>query len=246
MQKFRKLLTLLLAGAMLLGLAACGEKPQENNDVSVTDGQWQNVADVDALDLLVDEINGGYTVQIPQFKNPDNNAALNDMNGRLQQLAEEYEESKWNEATRWEIVPLVLDTPNYLSVVLYQGEWPNYGTDGSATSYVYNKITKSEVTKELAWSMAGGADDKLIKAVEDYCKTLNRDGITFYWSEYVDEAFYIDRDGHAALVLDVLVKPNDKDAIDPWNYLLIYKDGKIIDKLANGISRNKDVYTEEA
>lgn len=238
MLKFRKILAAVLAGAMLLGLAGCGEEPgggtnqPGGNQTANTLAEWQTVADVEALELAVDELDGDYRVQIPRFVDAKGNAALTAMNERLEKLTAQYEESKADEGTNWEMVPLVLDTSGYLSVVLYQGEWPNYGTDGEASAYVYDKVTRSEVSEELAWSLAGATDDGVADALKKYCDDeLTTEALGWHWGSFHTAGYYVDTDGRMALVLNVHIKPDDREATDPWDYLLVYKGGNIVGKL---------------
>lgn len=237
MRKMRKLLTALLAGVMLLGLTACGgDAGQTTSGGTVAVTEWQAVGDIGGLDLIVDETDGDYTVQIPQFKDADGNDSLTDMNARLQQLATDYEVSKTVDGMNWEVVPLVVETPNYLSVVLYQGEWPNYGTDGTATSYVYDKVTKSEVSEELAWSLAGTTDDGVADAIKAYCESvMNQSGGDFRWLSFNTNGYYMDSDGKMALILSVSIKDKSVEDAESWDYLLVFKGGQIIGNLVNMI-----------
>lgn len=232
MRKMRKLLAAVLAGAMLLGLAACGDDTKTDPTVQVNPTQWQAVGDIGSLDLIVDETNGDYTVQIPQFKDAEGNDVLGDMNTRLQQLAADYEASKTADGLNWDVRPLVVETDNYLSVVLHEQELPAYGTDGTVTSYVYDKATKSEVSEELAWSLSGATDDGVADAIKAYCENvLNNDGADWRWLSFETVGYYMDADGKMALVFTVAAKDKSVEDADTWNYLLIYKGGQIVERL---------------
>lgn len=241
MRKFRRFFTVLLTGAMLLGLCACGGGGQTGTG-AVAPTEWQKVAEVDALELLVDEVNDDYVVQIPQFAGADDNAVLTYMNADLQQLAAEYENSKSVDGSAWEVLPLVQDTENYLSVVLYKQENPVYGTDGKAMPYVYDKLLNTEVDEDLAWSLAGATDDGIADAIAAYCRDyLNEDGVEYRWLSFGTDAYYMDSDDKMALVLSVSIKgvPDGDEAADIWEYLLTYKGGKIIGRLTDDLAQVK-------
>lgn len=231
MRKMRKLLAALLTVAMLMGLTACGgDGGQVSQTGTVAATEWQTVGDIGSLNLIVDETNGDYTVQIPQFKDADGNDVLTDMNARLQQLAADYEASKTIDGLNWDVRPMVVETANYLSVVLHKQELPAYGTDGEASSYVYDKLTKEEVSEELAWSLAGATDDGVAEALVNYCNdVLDKDGQDWRWLSFNTEGYYMDADGKMALVLNASIKPRGEET-ESWDYLLVYKGGQIVER----------------
>lgn len=247
MQKISKKMLLVgllvLLSAMLL--AGCGEDTQTNGGTVTVGGDvaatvWQSVGDTKGLKLLVDEKSGDYTVQIPQFKDANGNEALGDMNTRLQEIADEYEASKTADGLSWEVLPLVVETDNYLSVVLYQAEWPNYGTDGTVTSYIYDKNTKSEVSDDLAISLSAFDDDEVAGAIIDYCaNTLSTDGVECRWLAYDLPVYYVDTDGKVAAIIptDVKMVAEGEEVADRWHHLLIYKDGKIVANLVDTVQK---------
>lgn len=232
MRKMRKLLAAVLAGAMLLGLAACGDDAKTDPTVQVSPTQWQTVADVDALDLVLDYTDGDYVAQIPQFKDADGNDVLTAMNKRLLEKGDQFKQIVASDGCFLQLIPMVRETDNYLSVVLHEQELPAYGTDGTVTSYVYDKATKSEVSEELAWSLSGATDDGVADAIKAYCENvLNNDGADWRWLSFETVGYYMDADGKMALVFTVAAKDKSVEDADTWNYLLIYKGGQIVERL---------------
>lgn len=233
MRKMRKLLAALLAGAMLLGLAACGGG-QTTQGTTVEATVWQTVADVDALELVLDYTEGEYVAQIPQFKDADGNDVLTAMNKRLLEKGDQWKQAVATDGGFLQLIPMVKDTTNYLSVVLFEQDIPNYGTDGTATSYVYDKVTKSEVSEELAWSLAGTTDDGVADAIKAYCEgVMNQSGGDFRWLSFNTNGYYMDSDGKMALILSVAMKDKSVEDTESWDYLLVFKGGQIIGNLAN-------------
>lgn len=229
MRKIRKLPTAVLAGAMLVGLCACGGG--QTVDKTVEPAKWQNVAEVAAVELLVDEENGEYKVQIPQFVEAEGNAVLTGMNERLQAKIDEYYQGKVADGLAQEFIPLVMDTENYLSVVLYEAERPSVDTDGAATAYVYDKMLKTKVGENLAWSLAGATDDGIAEAIVAYCaKELNTAEVDYCWTTFNTQGYYVDTDGKMALVLSVAIKPRVENP-QSHRYLLVYKSGQIVGRL---------------
>lgn len=231
MQKSHKILAVCaMLAVTLAALCGCGgtQQQQATSYLALTD--WQTVADTDGLELILDEVQNGCIVQVPQFANVDDNAELAAINARLQAKANEY---KLADGMTSELVPLVMDTDSYLSVVLYEAEEPAYGTDGAATAYVWNKITKGEVDEALAWSMGGGGDDNLDKALKEYCTNeLAADGVEYKWVSYEPAAYFVDSDSQTVLIINALIKTANGEA-DPWHYLLKYKGGHITGRLTD-------------
>lgn len=241
MRKFRRFFTVLLTGAMLLGLCACGGGGQTGTG-AVVPTEWQTVADVDALELVLDYTEDEYVAQIPQFKEADGNDVLTAMNKRLLEKGDQWKQAVASDGGFLQLIPMVKDTTNYLSVVLFEQEIPNYGTDGKAMPYVYDKLLNTEVDEDLAWSLAGATDDGIADAIAAYCREyLNEDGVEYRWLSFGTDAYYMDSDDKMALVLSVSIKrvAEDDETADKWNYLLTYKGGKIIGRLTDDLAQVK-------
>lgn len=239
---WRKLLVLAMGLALALAaLYGCGDgeqqgDPQTENNLGAGTA-WQSVADVDGLTLIMDEKSGDTRVQVPAFVNEDGDPGLDALNKRLQERAEHWQSwlaDEANEGSWIEVRPLVIDTDGYLSVVLYEAEWPNYGTDGEASAYVWDKVTKSAMDEELAWSLAGASDETVAAALTAYVENVLNDADREYrWREFTTVGYYADTDGKAALVLQVRAT---LEGGDDWNYLLVYKDGQITGNLSYDVN----------
>lgn len=225
----------LCMAALLAALCGCGgDKTPTDQQTSLGTGTaWQKVADVKGLELILDEKSGEDRAQVPSFVNADDEEGLDKLNKALQGKADYYRDwlETHTEDDGWvEVKPLVIDTDNYLSVVLFEAEWPNYGTDGEASSYVWDKISHSVVKEDLAWALAGATDDGIAAALDEYVENTLSDGDREYkWIEFYTPGYYIDADDKAALIVQTKTK---LEGGDDWYYLLVYKDGKIIGNLS--------------
>ena len=216
----KKWLSLLLVG-LLLGLTACGgevELPVDKIDDGVT------------VELAVDEETAnGDIVQIPKFVYEGENPVLAAMNERLAAKVDAYcaaagtaEDGYW-----YEYVPYVVETEYFISIVLYEGEWPNYGTDGSVSAYVWDRWNNVEMDAPMAWEYSGATHDEVLVALNDYAAKFDNGSTQFYCDGYGVEAWYVDTDGEIVLVLGTVINPEPMEHADPWKYLVCYKDGNV-------------------
>ena len=219
----KKLLSWLLAGLLLLGLTACGgelEQPEDKIDDGVT------------VELAVDEESEhGDIVQIPHFVYEGENPVLAAMNERLAAKVDAYYAALgMAEDTYWyEYVPYVVETEDFISIVLYEGEWPNYGTDGNAGAYVWDRRNNVEMDAAMAWEYSGATHDDVLAALNDYAAVRSNDDIRFYCEGYGVEAWYVDTDGEIVLVLGAVINPEPMENADPWKHLVCYKGGEVFD-----------------
>lgn len=215
----KKLLAMLLVGLLLLGLTACGGETEKPADDSVT------------VKLVVDEESQhGDLVQIPSFVYEGENPVLAAMNERLAAKVDAYYAAvpDMAEGLYWyEYVPLVVETEDYISIVLYEGEWPNYGTDGNAYAYVWDRKNNAEMDATTAWEKSGAAEDEVLAALNDYAAERDDENTRFYCEGYDIEAWYVDGNGDVVLVLGAVINGDPVGHVDPWKYLVCYKGGEI-------------------
>lgn len=214
----KKLLTMLLVGLLLLGLTACG-------------GEVEKPADGVTVKLVVDEESAhGDVVQIPSFVYDGENPVLAAMNERLAAKVDAYYAAVPDiaEGLYWyEYVPLVVETEDYISIVLYEGVWPNYGTDGNACAYVWDRKNNAEMDAAMAWEKSGATEDGVLAALNDYAAVRSNDDTRFYCEGYDIEAWYVDADGEVVLVLGAVINGDPVGHVDPWKHLVCYKQGEI-------------------
>ena len=178
-------------------------------------------------------------LQVPLFADADSSDALVKLNAGLQERADYWQAWLADNAETENFItvkPLVMETENYLSVILYEDEAPTYGSDGKVNAFVWDKLTDSAMDEDLAWALAGATDEDVAAALVQYiADNMNVEGTDFRWQEFVTQGYFVDADGKAALILDTLITDKTPDGADDWQHLLIYKDGKIVGKLIEDI-----------
>lgn len=228
---------------VVLALVGCSDGKPQDGQPGETDlpsqgdynVDWQSYNKVDNLTLLVDEKSGDYVVQVPGFEDVGDSAGLKMLNAELQDEAEDCLE--WLRETPessacLHVEPYIIETDNTLSIVLFKEEIPDYGTDGEVESFVYDKLTGYPMDDDLALAQASITDDDIAVALENYIAENMNDGVKHRWREFSDDAFYVDADGKIVMIVEAEIST---EGADDWEYLLLYKDGKIIGKFLDVI-----------
>lgn len=226
-------LALLTTGA----LSGCsGDGPAEDQALEpglTTGAAWQDVRDIDTLEIVLDESRDGADITIPLFA-ADDNEAFADFNDDLQDKADEWQ--AWlNEAAEGEtarVVTHAMDTENYLSVVLTEQLVSAGETENEVSSYVYDKILGREMDEDLAMTLAGVDEDMIAAALAEYI-TANSGGANEKWSSFNVEAYAMDENEQAVLYIETTVATKDEDGKKEYrDEIYVLSGGEITGRLA--------------
>lgn len=222
----KKLLLLMMSLVMVCALAACGNKDsqpannnqQVDNPPEVTAG-WQAVADleIDAADAE------GATLDIAVFQADPENAVLAECDADVQAKMAAWLNELRDEYVLW-VNAYVLDTDDYLNVLLIQDIAPNYGSDGNIYTYVYDKTTNTMMDLDYALAWKTVTDEVVIEALQAYLQPTQK------WRSFVYDGFYVDTDGVPVYVVTTTV---GQEGTDDWTYAYLLKDGQILGNVSS-------------
>ena len=143
---------------------------------------------------------------------------LADFNTDIQAKLTEWQQSLMEGETLL-VRACVLDTENYLSVLLTKEVTPNYGSDAEVYYYVYDRIVDNKMDVEYAKAWMSLSEDALADAVNAYMEEGQK------WVSFNADAFYVDTDGKAVFLVSCKVR---QEGADDWTYVYVLKDGKIV------------------
>ena len=205
MKNLKKLVAVLLAVMLLGALAACGGDTKTDQPTSGGDSQQggNQILETGLKQVAELEIVAGAeepaTLEISQLTEAADNAVLADFNTDIQAC--------------------VLDTENYLSVLLTKEVTPNYGSDAEVYYYVYDRIVDNKMDVEYAKAWMSLSEDALADAVNAYMEEGQK------WVSFNADAFYVDTDEKAVFLVSCKVR---QEGADDWTYVYVLKDGKIV------------------
>ena len=156
----KKIVLLMMSLLLVFSLAACGDdnSQQTNNNNNNRQQEEHPTVETAGLKLVGElEISAGQaeavTLDIPELKADAENTVLTGFDADIQDKLTAWL-SELGEGESLNVNAYVLDTENYLSVVLTKAVVPNYGSDGEVYSYVYDKIVNNamDVDYAKAWT----------------------------------------------------------------------------------------------
>lgn len=224
MKNLKKLVAVLLAVMLLGALAACGGDTKTDQPTSGGDSQQggNQILETGLKQVAELEIVAGAeepaTLEISQLTEAADNAVLADFNTDIQAKLTEWQQSLMDGETLL-VRACVLDTENYLSVLLTKEVTPNYGSDAEVYYYVYDRIVDNKMDVEYAKAWMSLSEDALADAVNAYMEEGQK------WVSFNADAFYVDTDEKAVFLVSCKVR---QEGADDWTYVYVLKDGKIV------------------
>ena len=155
MKNLKKIVAVLLAVMLLGALAACGgdtktDQPTSGGDIQQGGNQILETGLKQVAELeIVAGAEEPATLEISQLTEAADNAVLADFNTDIQAKLTEWQQSLM-EGETLSVRACVLDTENYLSVLLTKEVTPNYGSDAEVYYYVYDRIVDNKMDVEYA------------------------------------------------------------------------------------------------
>ena len=224
MKNLKKLVAVLLAVMLLGALAACGGDTKTDQPTSGGDSQQggNQILETGLKQVAELEIVAGAeepaTLEISQLTEAADNAVLADFNTDIQAKLTEWQQSLM-EGETLSVRACVLDTENYLSVLLTKEVTPNYGSYAEVYYYVYDRIVDNKMDVEYAKAWMSLSEDALADAVNAYMEEGQK------WVSFNADAFYVDTDEKAVFLVSCKVR---QEGADDWTYVYVLKDGKIV------------------
>ena len=224
MKNLKKIVAVLLAVMLLGALAACGGDTKTDQPTSGGDSQQggNQILETGLKQVAELEIVAGAeepaTLEISQLTEAADNAVLADFNTDIQAKLTEWQQSLM-EGETLSVRACVLDTENYLSVLLTKEVTPNYGSDAEDYYYVYDRIVDNKMDVEYAKAWMSLSEDALADAVNAYMEEGQK------WVSFNADAFYVDTDEKAVFLVSCKVR---QEGADDWTYVYVLKDGKIV------------------
>lgn len=228
MKSFKKLAALLLAVMLLGALTACGGDSQPNqpagggNDNPQGGNQILETGLTQVAELEVAAGAEPAALEIPQLAEAADNAVLAEFNTDIQAKLTEWQQALMEGETLL-VRACVLDTENYLSVLLTKEVAPNYGSDGEVYYYVYDKIVDNKMDVEYAKAWMSLSEDAIAEAVNAYMEEGQK------WVSCNADAFYVDTDEKAVFLVSAKVR---QEGAEDWTYIYVLKDGAIVGRLS--------------
>ncbi len=233
-----KKLVLLVMGLLLVGsLAACSgdnnnSQPANNNQQNQQQNQQQveqnqndaqTVGWKEAANLEIEAGKAdGVTLDIAELQADPENTVLADCDADVQAKVAAWL-NQLGEGETLYVKAYVLDTDNYLNVVLTQSVGPNYGSDGDVYSYVYDKTTKTTMDTEYAKAWKALTDETIIEAIKATLEENQK------WRSFNVDAFFVDTDNEPVYLLSAKI---GQEGADDWTYLYVLKNGVILGNLS--------------
>lgn len=229
MKSLKKLGALLLAVMLLGALAACTGDSQPNQPANGGNDSQQSgnqILETGLTQVAELEIAAGAeepaTLEISQLTEAADNAVLAEFNTDIQAKLTEWQQALMEGETLL-VRACVLDTDNYLSVLLTKEVAPNYGSDGEVYYYVYDKIVDNKMDVEYAKAWMSLSEDAIAEAVNAYMEEGQR------WVSCNADAFYVDSDEKAVFLVSCKVR---QEGAEDWTYIYVLKDGAIVGRLS--------------
>lgn len=228
MKSLKKLGALLLAVMLMGALAACtssqpnqpaggGNDSQQSGNQILETGLKQ-VAELEIAAGAEDAA----SLEISQLTEAADNEVLAGFNTDIQTKLTEWQQALV-EGETLTVRACVLDTENYLSVLLTREVTPNYGSDAEVYYYVYDKIVGNSMDVEYAKAWMSLSEDTLAEAVNAYMQEGQK------WVSFNADAFYVDSDEKAVFLISCKVR---QEGADDWTYVYVLKDGAIVGTLS--------------
>lgn len=192
------------------------QEQQNNNDVQTVG--WKEAASLEFEAGKAD----GITLDIAELQADPENTALADCNADVQAKMDAWL-GQLNEGETLYVNAYVLDTDNYLNVVLVQSIGPNYGSDGDVYSYVYDKTTKTTMDVEYAKAWKALTDEMIIEAITANLTEGQK------WRSFNVDAFFVDTDNEPVYLLSAKIS---QEGADDWTYLYVLKNNQILGNLS--------------
>lgn len=220
----KKLTLLCMSLLLVFSLAACGDNnSQQNNNNNNNQQQEQPIVETAGLKLVGElEIPAGQaeavTLDIPELKADAENEILAGFDADIQAKLAAWL-GELGEGESLNVNAYVLDTENYLSVVLTKAVVPDYGSDGEVYSYVYDKIVNNVMDVDYAKAWTSLEDDAIVEALTAYLAADQK------WISFNVDGFYVDADEKPAYLLATKVR---QEGAEDWVYVYVLKDGQIL------------------
>ncbi len=231
----KKIVLLMMSLLLVFSLAACGDdnSQQTNNNNNNQQQEEQPTVETAGLKLVGElEISAGQaeavTLDIPELKADAENTVLTGFDADIQDKLTAWL-SELGEGESLNVNAYVLDTENYLSVVLTKAVVPNYGSDGEVYSYVYDKIVNNAMDVDYAKAWTTLEDDAIIEALTAYLAADQK------WISFDVEGFYVDTDEKPAYLLSTKVR---QEGAEDWIYVYVLKDGQIMGNFSGVMEEN--------
>lgn len=231
----KKIVLLMMSLLLVFSLAACGDdnSQQTNNNNNNQQQEEQPTVETAGLKLVGElEISAGQaeavTLDIPELKADAENTVLTGFDTDIQDKLAAWL-SELGEGESLNVNAYVLDTENYLSVVLTKAVVPNYGSDGEVYSYVYDKIVNNAMDVDYAKAWTTLEDDAIIEALTAYLAADQK------WLSFDVEGFYVDTDEKPAYLLSTKVR---QEGAEDWIYVYVLKDGQIMGNFSGVMEEN--------
>lgn len=221
----KKLVLLMMSLLLVFSLAACGNDSSQSNNNNNNNNQQEEQPTVETTGLKLAgelEIPAGQaeavTLDIPELKADAESEILTGFDADIQAKIATWL-GELGEGETLNVNAYVLDTENYLSVVLTKSVAPDYGADPEAYSYVYDKIVNNimDVDYAMAWTTLN--DDTIVTAFNNYLAADQK------WRSFNVDAFYVDADEKPVYLISTKVS---QEGAEDWVYVYVLKDGEIL------------------
>ena len=173
----------------------------------------------------------GNSIEIPALSLPAGarNEAVDAINAALDELREEYRFSLSGEEYGSQCLFYPSTTDRYLNLVFFQKD-ADYGNDGCAVSWVYDKREGAQVTAEDALALAGTDREALFAGLEAVIAADSEDprGLCQTADPITLQGFRIKADGEPVFYLTALVDSRDMGDdgfLDEWSRLYVWDNG---------------------